>query len=645
MQLSKASKIVWLGLHAGPRKPGRKSPSVHNFLNAKISRWNTQWLDAEYGVSNNMAAASMLLRKRTAATDLAPTSKKARFADQDIEESSPFDKTTPSSPPSTTFTEGASIADTSATSRSTSKRPKRYVCEYSGCTKVFDRPVRLQAHIRTHTNDRPFACKESGCTKRFFKAEHLKAHIQNKHSDEANHVCTYVINTNADGEALECGKSFTTATRLRRHVAMHEEKEGLKCQEVGCGQLFRKLETLQRHIKKEHLKENAFRCAQIVYDGDVAAADDAMPEECGQTFATVGQLKTHENREHAGLKYFCDICSSSLSQGDHDDIDEAMHLVGFPTYNDLQAHNKAVHPPTCTFCGTACESNRALAAHMDIEHSSLTDRQKYKCEYPGCERAFTRQGNLKVHVQSVHVKAKKFVCGEFDLTANERCPGWNSSHGCGLNFSTKATLESHVRTQHLDLPTIRRKSKTITKVKIEAASTPPEFDSPPEFDEMFATGPALSLLTGHGYENERPIACWTPGCPVRFHRDFDLARHMELAHGWNVDDINDCLVERGALGGEQFWIGGDEDEGLRAGFEQDLSLQRGFASEFESSQAGFLENDLHSESSYEPTRGFLQSPGEFEQQLADLQMSDVDTTDALRYREDSQQVVVDPALL
>ena len=40
-------------------------------------------------------------------------------------------------------------------------------------------------------------------------------------------------------------------------------------------------------------------------------------------------------------------------------------------------------------------------------------------------------------------------------------------------------------------------------------------------------------------------------------REYDLTQHLELTHGWNVDDINDRLVEEAALAGEDFWIGGD----------------------------------------------------------------------------------------
>ncbi|KAI6832269.1 hypothetical protein KC340_g5421 [Hortaea werneckii] len=69
---------------------------------------------------------------------------------------------------------------------------------------------------------------------------------------------------------------------------------------------------------------------------------------------------------------------------------------------------------------------------------------------------------------------------------------------------------------------------------------------------------ALSMLTGHGYHEIRPIPCMIHGCPNRFTKDYELATHLELTHGWQVDDVNDRIAERRALEGGQFWLGGAE---------------------------------------------------------------------------------------
>jgi len=462
-----------------------------------------------------------------------------------------------STAPSRPFTD-LSIEVASTTSASTSKRAKKYTCEYQGCSKAFDRPVRLQMHTRSHVNERPYVCEEEGCDKTFLRSEHLKRHTKDKHSEEKEYTCTYPVG-NVNGEESACSKSFTTATRLRRHVAAHEAKEETSCQEPGCGMVFRKQDTLQRHIKQVHLHEKSYRCSHLEMD------DAGQAVECGKSFAKSDQLKNHEAREHAETRYYCEMCPPIH-------VDEILGLdieleslvsdadkVGFTTYADLQHHMKTVHPPTCSDCGKHCESNRALKAHIDIEHSSLFERQQFQCTWPSCSRAFTKAGNLKVHTQNVHAKARNFVCGSFDLTGNAKVEGWNAQ-GCGSAFGTKANLEEHVRTQHLGLPSKLRPCRQ-KKVKVEDTThTPSTLMDVDELPTPADGDGGLALLTGFGFEDLRSIACLLTGCPARFVRDYDLAQHLELTHGWNIDDVNDAIAERDALSGDKFWIGGGGEQ-------------------------------------------------------------------------------------
>lgn len=511
----------------------------------------------EHRIQYTMASAAAISRKRAAAGDTAmPQTKKLRTGRDDLlklstseriwrsrdtadDVDTPAAVSTPSSPRSTPDTErDRSVADTSLTSASTSKRPKKYLCDYEGCEKAFDRPIRLQMHIRSHTNERPYPCQEEDCDKAFLRSEHLKAHTKAKHNDDRNYICTYTLRAE-DGIDAQCGKAFHTATRLRRHIAMHEEKEQTKCQD--CGKEFRKQETLQRHIKSVHLNEKAFRCTHV----EIGADMDDEPEECGQEFANARQLRAHETREHGGSRYFCQICAAEGSG----EMAETMSLqssgIGFATYAELQTHMKTIHPPTCATCGQACETNRALKAHMDIEHASLTDRQRFECTHPGCGRKFTKAGNMKVHVQTVHAKTKNFICGEYDLSKSKKVEGWDKI-GCGYSFGTKANLEEHVRTQHLGLNGYYRGGNQ----RVTPASSSHKHSPVPNM--------AASSLTGFGYDQSHPIACMQTGCPHRFTRNKDLVHHMDLVHEWNIDDINDRIAEKEAHEGGKFWIGGGE---------------------------------------------------------------------------------------
>lgn len=450
-----------------------------------------------------------------------------------------------------------------------SRRPKVYICQFAGCGKAFDRPVRLQAHQNTHTGEKPYACTEEGCDKKFYKPDHLKSHVQNIHAP-CEHFCIFVVSTDENGGEIKCNKSFTTKTRLQRHVAIHQTKEETKCEH--CGRQFRKLDTLQRHVQNEHSEERkeAFRCTFVVTTNSVTELlSDELGEldegeECGRTFKTNGHLQQHQQKQHGTKKYTCSLCHAEPTQTDAD-IDQGVtpafqeiepefsQQTSFNSYGELQAHVREAHPPTCSTCGTVCASNSALKAHIDIHHGTITDRKIHPCTWPDCNRSFTKKGNLSVHIQSTHVKTKKYICGEFNLSKTTKVAGWKGQ-GCGAALGTKASLETHVKTQHMGMVLSMRPSRLRKKVKFEddddIQDLMPFLDlnplTPTESSSSAATplnNQTLGLLTGIGYADSRPFACLSiEACPYRFTQHFHLAQHMDTVHRWSVDEINKALA-------------------------------------------------------------------------------------------------------
>lgn len=42
--------------------------------------------------------------------------------------------------------------------RSHEHKEEEVRCQWAGCGKLFDKPCRLRAHMRSHTGDRPYSC-------------------------------------------------------------------------------------------------------------------------------------------------------------------------------------------------------------------------------------------------------------------------------------------------------------------------------------------------------------------------------------------------------------------------------------------------------------------------------------------------------
>ncbi|WAR23219.1 ZN367-like protein, partial [Mya arenaria] len=70
------------------------------------------------------------------------------------------------------------------------------------CSRVFPREKSLQAHMRTHTGERPYLCDFPGCCKSFCQSGQLKTH-QRLHTGEKPFACSI------EG----CDSQFTHANR------------------------------------------------------------------------------------------------------------------------------------------------------------------------------------------------------------------------------------------------------------------------------------------------------------------------------------------------------------------------------------------------------------------------------------------------
>ena len=411
---------------------------------------------------------------------------------------------------------------------------KTHSCPVEGCGKAFNRPARLQEHLRSHNNERLFECTRDGCDKKFLRASHLNHHVKSTHTGIRDYVC----------DRPGCGKGFVTGTRLRRHLAAHDGQDKYRCTGYPpCDELFRKHSTLQKHILSVHLKQKPFPCPDL---------DPTTGEKCQMAFDTAGHLRAHQGRVHRGNRFTCAECSETGESS-------STESVTFPTYALLQAHIKAVHPPQCPECPLICSSQRELRRHLEIAHGHVDvgQRRVFPCVVPGCGRSFTKRGNLNVHVRTVHDGERRFVCGETDLSTSRKAEGW-MGEGCGKKYSTKLALEEHVRTAHLGYQNSKAERKqrlgmTVNSKGENGASITEEGGDRQQTSSMSM----LAALTGEGYAEEtgRKIACFYETCAHRFHRDYDLWVHMCSRHGCSEDEAQNHFLRRALLeassGGER----------------------------------------------------------------------------------------------
>ncbi|KAG8526858.1 uncharacterized protein KY384_008287 [Bacidia gigantensis] len=320
----------------------------------------------------------------------------------------------------------------------------------------------------------------------------------------------------------DCGKSFLTATRLRRHFAAHEGREKFKCTVVDCGETFRKHSTLQVHITKVHEGKKPFICAFLDDDG----------KRCNAGFDTASKLKDHEGRLHEIKRYVCSICSDNEGQA----AVEKDISITFSTFSALQEHLAQVHPPTCSECGLKNRTQAELKRHIELFHSGLDldQRRKYICPKLDCGRGFTTKGNLNQHIKSFHGE-KQFICEATTSTDLKGLEAWDGNNACGGHFTSKRRLVEHIRNIHCGLRTKPAGKPRNEKRARKKASAIDQLTASSTMNDVYAH-PSLQGYVEHvSYEDlvaERALdAC------------------MTAANDIPKDD-------------EGFWLGGINNEGM-----------------------------------------------------------------------------------
>ncbi|KAM8952718.1 myoneurin [Pelodytes ibericus] len=224
-----------------------------------------------------------------------------------------------------------------------------------------------------------------------------------------------------------CGKIFSEASSLRRHMRIHKGVKPYVCH--LCGKAFTQCNQLKTHVRT-HTGEKPYQCklcdkgfaqkCQLVFHSRMHHGEEKpyKCDACNLQFATSSNLKIHA-RKHSGEKpYVCDRCGQRFAQ------------ASTLTYH-VRRHT-GEKPYVCDTCGKAFAVSSSLITHA----RKHTGEKPYICGV--CGKNFISSGELNKHFRS-HTGERPFVC---ELCGNSYTDVKNlKKHKLKMHSGTEETVE------------------------------------------------------------------------------------------------------------------------------------------------------------------------------------------------------------
>ncbi|XP_055342092.1 transcription factor IIIA-like [Paramacrobiotus metropolitanus] len=289
--------------------------------------------------------------------------------------------------------DGLSTGTVLCTSRTPPKEKRVFRCNYAGCDAAFQKPIRLQWHLKVHNGDRPYKCSIPGCSKAFTRPYHRTRHESKSHGDDLEVPGEFACPVSS------CGKFLHTKQLLARHIKRLHESPGFVCSR--CDKCFRQKHQLRSH-EMEHTGDLPFLCTKDgcgkgfpsnsklmrhmkLHDGYMCPV-----EGCGNCFSKWSLLRKHKAAEHRKL-HRCSHCGKSFGRKAF--LEE-----------HLETHKNERCAVQCPDCETVLMSEKSLKVH---EKRCPAKKEKLICGFPGCGKIYTRKNHFDKH-KALHDLGEKF---------------------------------------------------------------------------------------------------------------------------------------------------------------------------------------------------------------------------------------------
>ena len=288
-------------------------------------------------------------------------------------------------------------------------------------------------HAGAWSPKRPFLCDHRGCGKSYYCKAHLVRHQSSCHSfvcSVKNCTKTFVMSSHTESKKYHCSENgceevFNKKHQLYAHRLEHKTVLPFQCDFEGCRKQFSKMSRLLVH-ERTHTGERPFVCDH---------------EGCEKSYARKAHLVRHQSschREKTHHTFVCGVKNCTKTFASKCGLDKhaiSVHTVpskyycsesgcdkAFHKKHQLRVHSfehKGVLPFQCDFEG--CNKQFKQTSHL-LAHKQF--HNPYVCDVEGCAEVFTRWSNLRAHKALEH--KRKFKCDICQKTFQK--PGQLANH-------------------------------------------------------------------------------------------------------------------------------------------------------------------------------------------------------------------------
>lgn len=294
----------------------------------------------------------------------------------------------------------------------------------------------LLVHMRKHTGERPYKCIKCGDTFRY--SQNLTEHDITVHSGKGPDKCpfcdeTFRWNQNLRRHILtrhntlerlfpctKCGKAFTFANLLRKHMKVHTSDGSSKSKSA-------------KQINKQLVNESL---SIIQLDNTCSSQGNDLQANkvkklkqhnclvCEKTFNSPSLLRKHMSEHPRHKLYRCKTCWSSFKHLTTFQLHCKMHKGEGKTNKCIHCSKVFIYPSSllvhlkthskekqffCDYCGKRYQSLYTLKVHQQCH----TGEKPYKCKE--CGECFNSSQSLKEHRSlTAHLQERPFKCNLCD---------------------------------------------------------------------------------------------------------------------------------------------------------------------------------------------------------------------------------------